>query len=288
MPDFGIMRGFNEKLFGDKLYAGQLPTQLGLIGSNDFGDYLLNLYPNASAAYSLRKLRAEYTSNAIRVRRSSDNTELDIGFLNNELDTSSLTSFCSGTNGFVTTWYDQSGNTRNATQTTAANQPQIVSSGSVVIQGSKPAVQFDGTSHNFSGSLTTSGSYTNYAICYLNTVTFYRGIFNTSQMMLLANILGGTRWGTYGGADQPANSTIQQIHAMVTMISPTGTNGTFYRNGVTDGTYTNSESQGSPFIGGTVNQRFNGKIQEIVFWGVNQSSNISTIQTLNNNFYGIY
>jgi hypothetical protein len=33
MPDFGIMRGFNEKLFGDKLVAGQLPTQLGLIGS---------------------------------------------------------------------------------------------------------------------------------------------------------------------------------------------------------------------------------------------------------------
>jgi hypothetical protein len=37
MPDFGIMRGFNDKLFGNKLYAGQLPTQLGLIGSSDFG-----------------------------------------------------------------------------------------------------------------------------------------------------------------------------------------------------------------------------------------------------------
>ena len=37
MPDFGIMRGFNEKVFGDKLVAGQLPTQLGLIGSTDFG-----------------------------------------------------------------------------------------------------------------------------------------------------------------------------------------------------------------------------------------------------------
>lgn len=33
MPDFGIFRGFNDKLFGNKLYAGQLPTQLGLIGS---------------------------------------------------------------------------------------------------------------------------------------------------------------------------------------------------------------------------------------------------------------
>ena len=38
MPDFGIMRGFNEKLFGDKLVAGQLPTQLGLIGSQQVQD----------------------------------------------------------------------------------------------------------------------------------------------------------------------------------------------------------------------------------------------------------
>jgi hypothetical protein len=38
MPDFGIMRGFNEKLFGDKLVAGQLPTQLGLIGSQGVFD----------------------------------------------------------------------------------------------------------------------------------------------------------------------------------------------------------------------------------------------------------
>jgi hypothetical protein len=37
MPDFGIFRGFNSKLFSDKLFAGQLPTQLGLIGSTDFG-----------------------------------------------------------------------------------------------------------------------------------------------------------------------------------------------------------------------------------------------------------
>jgi hypothetical protein len=35
MPDFGIMRGFNDKLFGDKLVAGQLPTQLGVIGSQE-------------------------------------------------------------------------------------------------------------------------------------------------------------------------------------------------------------------------------------------------------------
>jgi hypothetical protein len=62
-----------------------------------------------AAAYSLSQLFTTYTGDAIRVRRSSDNAEADIGFDGTDLDTSSLTSFCSGTDGFVTTWYDQSG-----------------------------------------------------------------------------------------------------------------------------------------------------------------------------------
>lgn len=102
---------------------------------------LLDTYPNAAAAYSLRKLRAAYTGSAIRVRRSSDNTESDIGFtaLGN-LDTTSLTSFCGSGDGFVTTWYDQSGNANNATQSTAGNQPIIVSAGALITVNSKPAI----------------------------------------------------------------------------------------------------------------------------------------------------
>jgi len=45
----------------------------------------------------------------------------------------------------VHTWYDQSGNGNDAVQSTNANQPQIVSSGSVITENSQPAVQFDGT-----------------------------------------------------------------------------------------------------------------------------------------------
>ena len=132
MPDFGIFRGFNDKLFGNKLYAGQLPTQLGTIGSIVIPIALLDLYPNAAAAYSLRKLRTLYTGSAIRVRRSSDNTEQDIGFNGINLDTSSLTSFCGSGNGFVTTWYDQSGNNLNFYNSTAVYQPQVYSNGTIL------------------------------------------------------------------------------------------------------------------------------------------------------------
>lgn len=104
---------------------------------------LLDFFRDAAAAYSLRKLRFLYNGAAIRVRRSSDNTEQDIGFFGNQLDTSSLLTFCGAGNGFVTTWYDQSINGRNLTQTTAANQPLIVNTGSIQIINNKPAVYFD-------------------------------------------------------------------------------------------------------------------------------------------------
>lgn len=56
---------------------------------------LLDLYPNATAAYSLRKLRADYAGSAIRVRRSIDDSELDIGFdSNNDLDQTALLNHC--------------------------------------------------------------------------------------------------------------------------------------------------------------------------------------------------
>jgi len=115
-------------------------------GSSGGGSFtgLLDTYSGAAAAYSLRLLDSTYTGDAIVVRRASDNTTQNIGFVNNELDTASLESFCSGTDGFVTTWYDQSGNANNATQASASSQPKIVSAGSTILENGKPAVSYDG------------------------------------------------------------------------------------------------------------------------------------------------
>ena len=85
---------------------------------------ILDDYTGATAAYSLRLLRSEYTGSAIRVRRTDDNAEQDIGFRNNDLDTSALATFCGNSDGFITTWYEQSGATgaTNLTQSTASNR----------------------------------------------------------------------------------------------------------------------------------------------------------------------
>jgi hypothetical protein len=102
---------------------------------------LLDLYPNAAAAYSLRKLRSDYIGACVRVRRSSDNAEQDIGFdLDGDLDTAALLAFVGSGNGFVTVWYDQSGNNRNAFQTTLTRQSRIVNSGLIEILGTRPCV----------------------------------------------------------------------------------------------------------------------------------------------------
>lgn len=124
------------------------------------GSLLLDLYPGAIGAWSLRKLRTAYGGNAIRVRRASDNTEQNIGFdALGDLDTTALTAFCTGTNGFVTTWYDQSGNNKNGLQISAISQPKIYDSVTgVLTQNGKPTVSFDGTNDFLSCGLINGGT----------------------------------------------------------------------------------------------------------------------------------
>lgn len=98
---------------------------------------LLDNYPGASIAYSIRKLDKDYTGNCINIKRVSDNSTTNIGFdTNGNLDQSAISSFCSGTTCYVMTWYDQSGNSRNLT--TASNGWRIYNSGAVEVKYSKP------------------------------------------------------------------------------------------------------------------------------------------------------
>ena len=106
---------------------------------------LLETYYGSGAAYSTRRIRTTYTGPALRVRRSSDNTEQDINFnTNGDLDTTALISFTGTSNGFITKWYDQSGNSRDLIQTTGANQPQISMNGIVFTEKGKPTITSTG------------------------------------------------------------------------------------------------------------------------------------------------
>jgi len=95
---------------------------------------------DAAAAYSLRNLSDSYTGNVVEVRRSSDDAE--DSFTAAEVADGTMVAWVgAGNDGFVSQWYDQSGNDNHATQGTDASQPKIVDGGALVSGG----IKFDGT-----------------------------------------------------------------------------------------------------------------------------------------------
>jgi hypothetical protein len=122
----------------------------GFLGGFKSQELLLDVYP-AYVAYSVRKLSSSYNGAALRIRRDSDNAEKDIGFVDGDLDTADIASFCAGTTGHVKIWYDQSGNNRDYEQTTTGAQPLIFFDSSVEtvsgVGAAKPAIKFDGSNH---------------------------------------------------------------------------------------------------------------------------------------------
>ena len=104
---------------------------------------LLELYAGAAVAYSLRSLVTEGNPKVLNVRRSSDQAEAE--FFAKEVSTIAAW-VGAGNDGFVETWYDQSGNGNNAVQPSASLQPKIVSGGSLVAGG----LAFDGVNDRLS------------------------------------------------------------------------------------------------------------------------------------------
>ena len=122
---------------------------------NSVGESVLQIAPNAAAAYSLRSLTGG-DPKVVRVRRDTDggagdNDEQD--FTASEVSSGALAAFVgSGNDGFVETWYDQSGNSNDAVQATAGSQPKIVNAGALVADN---GIDFDGS--NFLAATPVSG-----------------------------------------------------------------------------------------------------------------------------------
>lgn len=83
-----------------------------------------------------RKLRSAYAGSALRVRRSSDNTEQDIAFTGGGLvDTTALSTFVGAGSGYLTKLYDQSGAGKDMVMATVASQPRVVNAGALDATG---------------------------------------------------------------------------------------------------------------------------------------------------------
>ena len=107
---------------------------------------LLDQYGGASAAYSLRALSSGWLAgDVVEVRRSSfGGGDAQDTFTASQITSGAMlawvTEFSGTADGFVSTWYDQSGNANNATQIATTSQPKIVDAGALVVNG----IKFDG------------------------------------------------------------------------------------------------------------------------------------------------
>jgi hypothetical protein len=270
----------------------------------NFTDY----YGDVSLAYSLRKIVADYKGAAIRVRRSSDNIESDIGFFNNEFDTTTLLNFVGSGDGFVTAWYDQSGNAKHLTETVATNQPSIVTGGVLQTVNNKPAINFDGVDdilrNTGSNPIPLSNPSTNQTICLVvstkSTVPVNNMLFKivqstTSKLHIAtvaANVLSNTSiTGSVTGVSGPINNNTNYIMSFINSPRDIRFNGA----AINDGTLASnniSTNNASISLGGgygkTANHFFAMYAQEIIYYRYNNNTVRLLLENHLNSYYKFY
>ncbi len=263
--------------------------------------FLLDTYSGASAAYSLRKLSSTYSGNCIRVRRSSDNTEQNIGFVNNVLDTASLLSFVGAGNGFVTTWYDQSGGGNNIFTASAVEQPAIVAGGILVTENGKPSVYFDGSNDMLQiqgiigiNNSSIFGAFRTITQTAEDVPFGYGQTQQTGKVRAIytAGVLGFATWGGEFVSSLSSISTTLYLYSAI----QNGTSVTIDKNASTQSGTINapSTSVNLYYCMGSLNGGLQGNYythmyaSEFIFYPSEQSTNKTGIKSNINTYYSIY
>jgi hypothetical protein len=184
----------------------EVPNKVARYGNamNPFKQFGKYKWKNAAVIYSVRLVDIAYKGPLIKVRRSSDDATLDIypviqlNLQESVIDEAALLAFVGAGSGFIDTWYDQSGNGRNATQATTANQPRIVNAGVIDRINTRPTIFFDGTSDSLSISDTSISQNVGYLSTYQ--VVKWNIVPTTARtsFALATGVIGNPRFITQG------------------------------------------------------------------------------------------
>ena len=264
--------------------------------------YLVDDYSPVEA-FSMRKISSTAT-NAVRVRRDSDNAEQDIGFVGNDLDTASLSSFVGANSAYVVTWYNQGtgGSSYDMTQTTAANQPRIVNAGTIKTTNSVTSIEFLYLNDWYLQNAIAETTENNEVICVFektqglavtSVFSFYGGAANKYRQIgngITASNIGATVRNTsaYGAETPGANNTqfLLGAYYKITDRSIYVNNAYITQNTTSSADFTTT----GHYIGKTTaaGNSSSMNIQEVVRFTSVQTSDRTDINTNINSYYGIY
>jgi hypothetical protein len=270
---------------------------------------LLADYPNASAAFSLRQLISTWTGAVVEVRRTVG-SPATADFTAAEVDNGTLTTWVGAGNfGYISTWYDQSGNGFDAIQTTEANQPRIVNSGTLVTTEGNPAIDFLGTTQYLenAGNIPYNGGVSYYCVVdmdgaaptqrlWSDDITGAQGYFIVTadgRVQLNDNDTG------YEVVTTTAYTTIGDIAELDSFHfnsltgnyewARDGSNNTGFIPTWSDVAIDSSNTANFAIMGaGNGNQVGNGRVQELIIYPNDQSANRVGIETNINAHYTIF
>lgn len=218
-----------------------------------------------------------------------------------QVNTTTVTNYIKTTNaaytgaydGYVVKVYDQSGNANDLTQSTSTLQPQIVIGGSVITDGGKPSMTFNGTSSYF--ALTSNISGTSDWHCTMVHKRRASGVigpqFAGGTSQYAAWLYSDNNWYARGreGFISSTSSGTLAAQCLATTEWLGGTSYTVYLNGTSlfSGTPSITATDNFEYLGRRGSDYADGNVQEVIIWKSNQSSNRSAIDTNIKNYYGL-
>lgn len=278
----------------------ETPDEMNIINPYRFagggGSYILDDVAGSSGGWSVsRQLRSAYSGAAIRVRRSSDNAEQDIGFTAGILDESELETFGSGTDCYITTIYNQSaGAFDDMVQGTAGSQPQIVVSGAMNKDANGNAyAAFDGVADRLNIADSYNAPWTIYSV-------FEGGgsLANNDRIYGAGSAWGALRWRT-SNTELIYDNNASSISLGTALADSTlymfrhGTDLTNITAVVNNGTEetaasTDSTSRSGFAMGSASTNYANVNFFEMLFYESDVTANDSTVQSSINDQYSIW
>ena len=256
------------------------------------GTLLLDLYgEDIQAAFSVRKLKTSYAGSCMRVRNDSS-VELDIGFDGSgNLDTAALLTHCGSGNGRVVKWYDQSGNSNDASSLFVSLAPHIVFNGVIKTHNSIPAVTQDfdisNPSNQFLDLASTINAVHNFIVFFQPAVGGGRAYYAESATKKVLH--DGFRVDYQDGTTLIQGVDNIRTDYVLSEVKNISSSVTMKINGSTDATGTANVLQvealmGNPTSGGGIVAR----MQEMIFYGADKSSVASDIENNINTHYTIF